>query len=81
MEAKEIAEQLRQDWLKNPNLTETELEYLNNYYYTDYAYCEECDKIVPNSDCFWYDGDEFTDYLHIDCNKDKYLEQEKTSTW
>ena len=75
METKEIMEQLRQDWLKNPNLTETELEYLNNYYYTDYAYCEECDKIAPNSDWFWYDGDEYTDYLHIKCNKDKYSEQ------
>lgn len=75
MEAKEIMERLRQDWLKNPNLTETELEYLNNYYYTDYTYCEECDKIAPNSDWFWYDDDEFTDYLHIDCNKEKYLEQ------
>lgn len=75
MEAKEIMEKLRQDWLKNPNLTETELEYLNNYYYTDYMYCEECDKIAHDSDWFWYDGDEFTDYLHIDCNKDKYLEQ------
>lgn len=75
METKEIMEKLRQDWLKNPNLTETELDYLNNYYYTDHTYCEECDKIAPNSDWFWYDGDEFTDYLHIDCNKDKYLEQ------
>ena len=75
METKEIMEQLRQDWLKNPNLTETELEYLNNYYYKDYTYCEECDMIAPNSDWFWYDDDEYTDYLHIKCNKDKYEEQ------
>ena len=75
METKEIMEQLRQDWLKNPNLTETELEYLNNYYYKDYTYCEECDMIDSNDNWFWYDGDKYTDYLHIKCNEDKYEEQ------
>ena len=75
METREIREKIRQDWLQKPNLTETELEYLNNYYYTDYMYCEECDKIAPDSDWFWYDDDEYTDYLHIKCNKDKYSEQ------
>jgi hypothetical protein len=75
MEAKERLEQIRQDWLNQPNLTDTLKEYLNNYYYDDYSYCEECDMIDHDSNWFWYDGDEYTDYLHIKCNKDKYLEQ------
>ena len=78
METREIREKIRQEWLQKPNLSETELEYLNNYYYDDdYYYCEECDAIDSDDNWFWYDGDEYTDYLHIKCNKDKYLEQEK----
>ena len=78
METREIREKIRQDWLQKPNLTGTELEYLNNYYYDDdYYYCEECDMIDSNDNWFWYDDDKYTDYLHIKCNKDKYLEQEK----
>lgn len=78
VEARKIQEKIRQDWLQKPNLTETELEYLNNYYYDDnYYYCEECDTIDDKSNWFWYDDDEYTDYLHIKCNKDKYLEQQK----
>ena len=34
--------------------------------------------IDSNGNWFWYDDDEYTDYLHIKCNEDKYLEQEKT---
>ena len=76
METREIRERIRKDWLQKPNLTETELEYLNNYYYDDdYYYCEECDMIDSDSNWFWYDDDEYTDYLHIKCNKDKYLKQ------
>ena len=82
METREIREKIRQEWLQKPNLTGTELEYLNNYYYDDdYYYCEECDMIDSNDNWFWYDGDKYTDYLHIKCNKDKYLEQEKTPAW
>ena len=75
MEAKEKLEQIRKDWLKKPDLSETLLEYLNNYFYEDYSYCEECDMIDHDSNWFWYDDDEYTDYLHIKCNKDKYFEQ------
>ena len=76
METREIREKIRQDWLQKPNLTGTELEYLNNYYYDDnYYYCEECDMIDSNDNWFWYDDDKYTDYLHIKCNKDKYSEQ------
>ena len=76
METREIREKIRQDWLQKPNLTGTELEYLNNYYYDDdYYYCEECDMIDSSDNWFWYDDDKYTDYLHIKCNKDKYLEQ------
>ena len=76
MKAREIREKVRQDWLQKPKISETELEYLNNYYYDDdYYYCEECDMIDSDSNWFWYDDDEYTDYLHIKCNKDKYLEQ------
>ena len=82
METREIRERIRREWLQKPNLTGTELEYLNNYYYDDdYYYCEECDMIDSNDNWFWYDGDKYTDYLHIKCNKDKYSEQEKTSAW
>ena len=78
METREIREKIRQDWLQKPNLTGTELEYLNNYYYDDdYYYCEECDMIDDKANWFWYDDDKYTDYLHIKCNKDKYLEQGK----
>ena len=80
METREIQERIKKEWLQKPNLTETELEYLNNYFYDDnYYYCEECDTIDGDDNWFWYDGDEYTDYLHIKCNKDKYLEQQKTS--
>ena len=76
MEAREIREKIRKDWLQKPNLTGTELEYLNNYYYDDnYYYCEECDMIDSEDSWFWYDGDKYTDYLHIKCNEDKYSEQ------
>ena len=75
MEAKERLEQIRKDWLQKPGLSETLLEYLNNYYYDDCSYCEECDMIDHDSNWFWYDDDEYTDYLHIKCNKDKYSEQ------
>ena len=76
MDAREIREKIRKDWLQKPNLTGTELEYLNNYYYDgNYFYCEECDMIDHDSNWFWYDDDEYTDYLHIKCNKDKYSEQ------
>ena len=71
METREIREKIKKDWLQKPNLTETELEYLNNYYYDDYYYCEECDMIDSNDNWFWYDDDKYTDYLHIKCNKDK----------
>ena len=82
MKTREIREKIRQDWLQKPNLSGTELEYLNNYYYDDdYYYCEECDMIDNNDNWFWYDDDKYTDYLHIKCNKDKYLEQEKTPAW
>ena len=78
METREIREKIRQEWLQKPNLTGTELEYLKNYYYDDnYYYCEECDMIDSNDNWFWYDDDKYTDYLHIKCNKDKYLEQQK----
>ena len=78
METREIREKIKKDWLQKPNLTETELEYLNNYFYDDdYYYCEDCDMIDSDDNWFWYDDDEYTDYLHIKCNKDKYLEQEK----
>lgn len=75
MEVTELLEQIRKDWLKKPDLSETLLEYLNNYFYDDYLYCEECDMIDHDSNWFWYDDDNYTDYLHIKCNKDKYLEQ------
>lgn len=76
MEAREIREKIRKDWLQKPNLTGTELEYLNNYFYDEnYSYCEECDTIDSDDNWFWYDGDKYTDYLHIKCNKDKYSEQ------
>ena len=76
METREIREKIGQEWLQKPNLTGTELEYLNNYYYDDdYYYCEECDMIDSNDNWFWYDGDKYTDYLHIKCNKHKYSEQ------
>lgn len=75
MEAIEKLEQIRKDRLKKPDLSETLLEYLNNYFYDDYSYCEECDMIDHDSNWFWYDDDEYTDYLHIKCNKDKYLEK------
>ena len=76
METREIREKIKKDWLQKPNLTETELEYLNNYFYDDdYYYCEDCDMIDSDDNWFWYDDDESTDYLHIKCNKDKYLEQ------
>ncbi|MDO5793476.1 MAG: hypothetical protein Q4Q00_04675 [Turicibacter sp.] len=76
MKAREIQEKIRKDWLQKPNLTGTELEYLNNYFYDgNYFYCEECDMIDHDSNWFWYDDDEYTDYLHIKCNKDKYSEQ------
>ena len=26
---------------------------------------------------FWYDDDEYTDYLHIKCNEDKYMESKQ----
>ena len=72
METREIREKIRQDWLQKPNLSETELEYLNNYFYDDdYYYCEECDMIDSNDNWFWYDDDEYTDYLHVRGNKDK----------
>ena len=38
METREIREKIRQDWLQKPNLTEAELEYLNNYDYDDDYY-------------------------------------------
>ena len=76
MKAREIQEEIKKDWLQKPNLTGTELEYLNNYFYDgNYFYCEECDMIDHDSNWFWYDDDKYTDYLHIKCNKDKYLEQ------
>ena len=82
METREIREKIRKEWLQKPNLTGTELEYLNNYFYDEnYSYCEECDMIDSDDNWFWYDGDKYTDYLHIKCNKDKYLEQEKTPAW
>ena len=31
--------------------------------------------IDSDNNWFWYDDDEYTDYLHIKCNKDKYSEQ------
>ena len=34
-----------------------------------------------NDNWFWYDDDEYTDYLHIKGNNDKYLDQEKTPAW
>ena len=50
--------------------------YDSDYYYDDdYSYCEECDMIDSDDNWFWYDDDEYTDYLHIKCNKDKYSEQ------
>ena len=82
IETREIREKIRKEWLQKPNLTGTELEYLNNYFYDEnYSYCEECDMIDSDDNWFWYDGDKYTDYLHIKCNKDKYSEQEKTPAW
>ena len=57
MKAKERLEQIRKDWLQQPNLTDTLKEYLNNYFYDDYSYCEECDMIDHDSNWFWYDKD------------------------
>lgn len=74
MEVKRRLEQLRQEWLNQPNLTDTLKEYLNEYFYDDYSYCEQCDKIASDSDWFWYEGEDYTDYLHIDCNEDKFYE-------
>lgn len=75
MEVKERMEEIRKAWLEKPNLSETLKEYLNDYFYEDYSYCEECDMIDRDINWFWYDDDEYTDYLHVKCNKDKYLEQ------
>lgn len=77
MEVKQKLEQLRQEWLNQPHLTDTLKEYLTEYFYDDYSYCEQCDKIASDSDWFWYEDEDYTDYLHIDCNEDKYLEQQK----
>lgn len=77
MEVKQKLEQLRQEWLNQPHLTDTLKEYLIEYFYDDYSYCEQCDKIASDSDWFWYEGEDYTDYLHIDCNEDKFLEQQK----
>ena len=38
MKAREIQEKIKKEWLQKPNLTETELEYLNNYFYDDDYY-------------------------------------------
>ena len=47
----------------------------DDFYDDDYYYCEDCDMIDSDDNWFWYDDDEYTDYLHIKCNKDKYSEQ------
>ena len=77
MEVKQKLEQLRQEWLNQPHLTDTLKEYLTEYFYDDYSYCEQCDKIASDSDWFWYEGEDYTDYLHVGCNEDKCLEQQK----
>lgn len=54
--------------------TDVEKEYYKEHYYEDKSYCEACDSIVEDGDFFWYDTEENTDYLHIDCHLDEYKE-------
>lgn len=70
-------EELRLGALKNKQLTPTQKEYFEDHFYENVSYCEQCDSIDDDSNWFWYDGEEYTDYLHIKCNKDKYMESKQ----
>ena len=76
-EISERMEELRLEALKNKQLTPTEKEYFEEHFYENVSYCERCDSIDDDSNWFWYDGEEYTDYLHIKCNKDKYMESKQ----
>jgi folate-dependent tRNA-U54 methylase TrmFO/GidA len=70
-------EELRLEALKNKKLTPTQREYFEEHFYENVSYCEQCDTIDTDLNWFWYDGDEYTDYLHIKCNKDKYMKSKQ----
>lgn len=70
-------EELRIEALKNKNLTQTQREYFEEHFYENVSYCEQCDSIDSDLNWFWYDGEEYTDYLHIKCNKEKYMESKQ----
>lgn len=73
----ERMEELRLEALKNKQLTPTQKEYFEDHFYENVSYCEQCDSIDDDSNWFWYDGEEYTNYLHIKCNKDKYMESKQ----
>ena len=70
-------EELRLEALKNKKLTPTQREYFEEHFYENVSYCEQCDSIDTDLNWFWYDGDEYTDYLHIKCNKEKYMKSKR----
>ena len=70
-------EELRLEALKNKKLTPTQKEYFEEHFYENVSYCEQCDSIDADFNWFWYDGEEYTDYLHIKCNEKKYIKSKQ----